>query len=92
LLAVSHRSRYTKVQAMDSQLYPIPVTVFFLLYLYSFDRQKLDIAGCPWPVLLCTYFCEKQQATTEQSLDVLPQYVRGNNTVIIMLITFVNLQ
>lgn len=22
--------------------------------------QKLDIPGVPWPVLLCTYFCEKQ--------------------------------
>ena len=52
----------------------------------------MDIAGCPWPVLLCTCFCERQQTTAHQSFDVLPQYVRGYNAVMIMLLTFVNLQ
>ena len=69
----------------------ISVTVFHNI-LNSFHRQKLDIAGCPWPVLLCTYFCERQQTTADQSFDVLPQYVRGYNAVMIMLLTFVNLQ
>ena len=64
----------------------------FLTISLLIGRQKLDIAGCPWPVLLCTYFCERQQTTADQSFDVLPQYVRGYNAVMIMLLTFVNLQ
>ncbi|XP_078365898.1 DNA repair-scaffolding protein-like [Oculina patagonica] len=34
--------------------------------------QKLDITGCPWPVLLCTYYCEKHQ-----SLEVQLPSVKG---------------
>lgn len=66
-------------------------SLFFTISLLI-GRQKLDIADCPWPVLLCTYFCERQQTTADQSFDVLPQYVRGYNAVMIMLLTFVNLQ
>ncbi|XP_022794191.1 DNA repair-scaffolding protein-like [Stylophora pistillata] len=28
--------------------------------------QRLDITGCPWPVLLCTYFCEQHSAPPDQ--------------------------
>lgn len=80
-------SHMTSSSCTVSQFQSLFLTISLLI-----GRQKLDIAGCPWPVLLCTYFCERQQTTADQSFDVLPQYVRGYNAVMIMLLTFVNLQ
>jgi len=71
-------------------MYCKPISLTVLIVSFSFDRQKLDIAGCPWPVLLCTYFCEKQQSTVDQSLEVLHQSVRGNADRILLKV-FVNL-
>ena len=35
-------------------------------------RQKLDIPGVRHPVLLCTYFCEKQATQTSTTVDLQP--------------------
>jgi len=56
---------------------PSPATGCYF-WLLLINRQKLEIPGVPCPVLLGTYFCEKQPADQSPAVDV--QSIKGYHT------------